>query len=595
MNDQLWPELAESLAQPPDLRRGYMLSPNPPHNRRMQEWAQRCENRLRAGLEVRREPDRVSVTLFGVPLPGAAVDRLPDGLLRFDYQPRPPADNPPYGWSPRIPLLAPGAPPAKFLKRQSPKTRWRTADPAARGGYGFLKIEPEAACWWGLEPALDALLHHRLPGLWTGCQELLYHREAPREPMFQTAAQEWAAAASQLADHDALAELRRLTGNAASYTIRHHNLALCSLPAIRELARTNPGALGWWMHQYNLYDDEAAIHAHRINRRRRGDNHRQPEPPYAAVEITPAEVVRHVKDHFGKASGRNWKALTTQPAGDLHALLNEFVDYRVTELSDLLGKAQLHHPSGKKRPQPPRSVKKLAVRHNGGAICHHPVKLLLRAAAGKPLKSLPPPPQDGRQAARPTVDIKAVERSLTYALDYAIAEPEAARRAATWNGLLKSSERWHRQIRHNRRQHTELKIREQYGVDPDQVWPAPPQGPAPPEFFRCYPSRQHRARLLENVRELDQEAWRMEHCVSGLEYARHCRDGHSRIFHLEPQDQEKAGGDPWQETTVELVRDEGPGWRIRQHQGYRNRAPDRAERQAADQLLKLWNQACQGA
>ena len=519
----------------------------PPRGRQSRNWAKQCGAALAAGLEIRETPAAVTVHLYGAELPDTAIHRRSDGTLHAPGRSDPGAGEPPEDWAPRLPLPKPGQPVQRFMNRWSHYDAWDMGTP------------------------LERLLQSRLPHDWPGLHLVVRNGRS----IFLEHRRQWAAAVSRLTAQEPLKQLLKLAGNAIRCDLRHHNLAIHSLPVLRELARTNPGAVGWWLGNYGKYDDALERKCHFTNVRH-NPLYRGTEPPFARTRVSAPEIIAQARAQFREAGGRYWKTLAAQPAGDVAGLLAANPPGMVARFSDLLHEAQLNHPSGRKRPQPSRTIKKQAIRQLNPQYSErqHAIRLLLRAAAGRPQHEISP------------TGGHSIIGSLFNVMDYAQSEPEAARRAATWNGLLKAGDQWHHRMVQEKQVIAARSELRRAGINMNAVWTGPLNEAELPDGGR--------ARLLASPHELLAETLSMKHCVGlSADYARRCQQGEGRIFHLEHGPD---GADPQTDTTVELTADAaaGPEWRIRQHRGRSNRPPTAAEQQAAVALLARCNQIRRG-
>ena len=184
--------------------------------------------------------------------------------------------------------------------------------------------------------------------------------------------------------------------------------------------------------------------------------------------------------------------------------------------------------------------------------------------------------------------VKELQPAFNEIADYVFAEPEAAARATTWRGLRKAAADWHDEAS-LRLQRLQLEAAiAKAGPELNREWDSPLLEWTSPNGFA--------ARLLKNPADLLREAELLLHCVGNIAYAGLCRDGTSRIFHLEPlglpqdsldyQARRRA-----EATTVELVQDGWQRWEVNQHTGYQNRGPNPQETGWAQELLGRWKQA----
>ena len=192
-----------------------------------------------------------------------------------------------------------------------------------------------------------------------------------------------------------------------------------------------------------------------------------------------------------------------------------------------------------------------------------------------------------------TWEHRQLKSQLQDLADYCWAEPAAARQAATYRGLEKSSHRWHQD--HQLRQiAAELAAQREADATP---WELPCPLPA-------YQDQNWQATYLTCPADLLIESTIMNHCVGGQRYQQECRYGHSRIYHLQPRPR-RAPAD-WKPnelakrnhgSTVQLVNmsiagDQGSErWMPSQHRGFMNRLPTPEEDAFAIRLADALNRA----
>lgn len=351
--------------------------------------------------------------------------------------------------------------------------------------------------------------------------------------------------------------------------MRNHNLAKLSLPALEALAKSNPGALGWWLYNREQRDDlaERQIHFARI---KHVPLYRETEPPpFEKVQITPSEVISRAKAEFIQAGGRHWKGLIRQPARDIAQQLDKHGRQRTAWMSDLLSQARQQGMQG----NPPIEIKTTLMYHSNfiaeDGNGRRPALLMLKAAAKQAGKN--------RGFWLATATLTAEFNNI---VDYAASEPEAAARANSWNGLVKASRKWHNAAALRKVKEELENALAQKGVSPNEQWEAPLAETELPDGFR--------AKLMQSPLELMQEALNMAHCAGLPDYIQRCRRGQARIFRLEQPETKRTK----EATNVELAKAADGEWHIRQNQGYRNRQPTAAESLAAEELLAEWRKAC---
>ena len=545
MNDteNAWNRLARLIQEEPP-REGRTGSVR---NEKRRAWISRVRDWLDRGLKAEKDGQGVKVALYGETLPGTDVRRREDGTIKAEYRGKI-TEELPEDWSPKLPLLPPAADTERFRRKCD-----REYD---RGRY------------WSLFHPIKSVI--RQQGIETGWLECSVPRKETWSgtPHTGNVEREWIEAASALADYKTFLRLEKIAGQKLEYNVRNHNLAKLSLPALKALAKSNPGALGWWLRQREKRDDleERRIH---FNRLKHDPLYQENQaPPLEKDRVHPGEAVSRVKAEFAQAGGRRWKGLLRQPAWHVARQLEQHGRKRAAWMADLLSEAR---QQGMKA-EPPIEIKQMLMYHNwsigGDSHARRPALLLLKAAARKHGKRIDP-----WQAAE-------LITQFNDAADYAAHEPAAAARANSWNGLVKASRRWHN-VNALRLMKEELeKALARQGVNPDERWETPLAEAALSGGFQ--------ARLLGTPRELMQEALSMAHCAGTPDYILRCRQGQARIFRLERPET----GKPEEATTLELAAAEAGEWRIRQHQGYRNRPPAAEESRAAGELLATWRKAC---
>ena len=204
-------------------------------------------------------------------------------------------------------------------------------------------------------------------------------------------------------------------------------------------------------------------------------------------------------------------------------------------------------PAGKLREQPPVHVKLLMARLAKRTMAPgHELDIRRKRLVGLPPKMPPWPENDpGKTAAMtrmaalafrayagaesagsPKKGVKELQPAFNEIADYVFAEPEAAARATTWRGLRKAADDWHDEAS-LRLQRLQLEAAiAKAGPEFNREWDSPLLEWTSPNGFV--------ARLLKNPADLLREAELLLHCVGNIAYAGLCRDGTSRIFHLEP-------------------------------------------------------------
>ena len=421
-----------------------------------------------------------------------------------------------------------------------------------------------------------------------------------------------------------LPEPLRLLRQAApgiSPNLRHYNLAALATESLRHTAITNPGAAAWFIYRYG---DPATS---------------DPDNPTPPVPSHPGEIVAFVKDQFEANGGLRWRMLAAQPARDIISQLHTYGPAKAAFIANALADAaipRLPNPPAKpaKRPkpqahqgtlfdtglppkpepkppppkptaryqQPPGPLKTALLelcdrgpgifirsqrRRNLGLDNRRPIqpadaqpleRALLRFCrlAIRRYGAEPPP-----RGANVEVQRNYIGRMANIA-DYVHAEPEAAARCTTWNGLLKASQRWHGEAAVRAIAEAE-RIRKQQDADAVTPWPS---------AIATHHAPSWHTRALVTAVDLSRESVMLKHCVGSGGYANQCRAGRSRIFHLQPNGiaNDDVAAQHRSATTLELSLDQN-GWYIRQHKGYQNRKANLVEDQWAQELLDAWNKA----
>ena len=377
----------------------------------------------------------------------------------------------------------------------------------------FIK-KPHHHAAWSLDQPLDQTIMSRIGRTWPRASRIRLHARSPQ--LFRETLRQLAQAAARLADPAPLRELLRLTGRTARRTLRHHNLAVQSLPELQALARTNPGALGWWLHHFSRSQDEPKRANHFVNTAHNPLYRKPDPPPWAVTAVTAPGLVAQVRTQFRQAGGR--------PAGHPRRGAD-----RKAVGPACRGPTE---PSIRAQTTPAalsgQEDRRLGVRHSPAQ--YHAVRLPLRASAGRREKDVPVH-QDG----------SPVSTTLLNVTDYAQHEPEATLRSGSWKGLIKASARRHdRMIREAQLLTAGNILGKRPETVSDAAWSAPLTGAELPGGYQ--------ATLLRSPRDLLAETNLLNHCL-GLsdEYAQRCWD-------VAPQDRPAS---PRNATTLEA----GPGVR----------------------------------
>ena len=415
----------------------------------------------------------------------------------------------------------------------------------------------------------------------------------------------------------ALTELGRLTGQPAENNLRNHNLAVTSLPAIRQAARTNPGALAWWMRLMNQPNELWRTSAQDRQLPPQYQPFVKPEPPEnpgspgpnlkpltPVFPQHPGQIIQCARQDYLAQGGARWKSLASQPAEHIAQQLNRHGPQAAVRLSEALSEAapagqrqpgaNLPMPNLNPPPEAPLTIKLMLLETRENLLELNPENRRLRrllSAGHRPVsqqkrRHLEPAIRRAARnalrhyAGRPEPDRKErnkLSRKFEDLADYLAAEPEAAARAATWQGLNKASHRWHQELQ---LQTLREELKQEYQISPEELkgWPAP--------LTEWRSELGFTARTLTSAEALIRESLDLNHCVGGPAYAESCAEGLTRIVHLQPADNPKPG----KGTTLELYLEAGR-WRIGQHRGRHNRSATPQETKWAQALLKQWRQA----
>ena len=485
-------------------------------------------------------------------MPGTAYRKQPAGWILYE------ADKPLYERP-------------EHCEEWAPKVRM----PGARESLDlvFEHDHKKSLHWWDLK--------HRIQNM-TDRQEIRVHREfmlnnrnedglreyeRELEVICGQARTRWAEAVRILLDPRAVTRLRKWTGQKAEHNLLNHNLAVAGAGPLSEAAKTNPGALAWWMR--DLEERSERWHS------------REEKPPPPPIPKHPGEIIARVKTEYAAAGGKRWKALASQPASHVAAMLERHGRKATVWLTEAISEAappepapppapperepepaeQLlfgaipapkrkpprtrSHPAPPARPQAPPEIKLMLLelynqnqgkdrrgRHKELLGNRMPrfmrpeeekarTTLALRRLAVLSLREyagaeIPDPPGGTRQ--RITAEFEDLA-------DYLFNDPQGAARAGTWKGLKKASRRWHGErnleiLRQNLAKEAEEKAGMLSG------WETP---------IRSWESENgFRALVLNSAQELILESRKLSHCVGGVGYADLCRTGETRIVHLEP-------------------------------------------------------------
>ena len=409
--------------------------------------------------------------------------------------------------------------------------------------------------------------------------------------------------------------LLRRTAPRIKPNLRHYNLAALASETLRQTAQTNPGAAAWFVFRYGE------------------PGGRDTDKPLPDVPAHPGAIIAAVRAQFEAHGGQRWRMLAAQPARDIITQLASHSPSQTAFMADALADAAIPRladppaqarkqakpqarqgtlfdsfppvpepPAPARYQQPPLALKTalIALCDRGAAgIVHNDrarrrlgldaQRQRIQLADAGPLDhallrfcrlairhyGTMPTPQGGHTAAQRTY----ITRMASVA-DFVHGQPETAGRCTTWNGLVKGSERWHRD--ENLRAIAEA---EQRTAEADAKAQTPWQS-----AIETHQADGWHAHALLTAVDLSRETAVLKHCVGRGYYANQCRAGRSRIFRIEPDgiDPDDVSSQRQCATTLELGKDNA-GWFIRQHQGYLNRKVTPLEATRANELLAVWN------
>ena len=497
-------------------------------------WSQEVFLWHKSNLDLKIDDDSVAVTMYGVPAPCLRLARRADGVIvRVDEGDAGGATE----WFELLELPPPRAKIDPWLERNQLLSSY----PVRWGIQGRLRI-------FAADNGMPFCKDSRWP-------DLVFRLEV-----------KWAEELRRLADYRAVRRLRRLTGPVEFTTIAEHNMAVLCGDLLQKLSRTNPGAVGWWL---------ASVRRKHIPQYqipiRWNETRSLPAPP--ELPAHPGEIIARVQEEFRQAGGRHWKSLIRQPSRDVYALLTEFPAEVAASVVDALAQSPPDPARPGRRSLPPGWVKKQLA---------HTYKRIQACRDDGPRRN------DAIPALERVVHL-AVREFAGYAgqpfrfdsvADYAVIEPAAARRRGNWDALWNAAAQWHRELEANRRGGSQ-RDRDGGGADPE--W-----GGALTEWTDA----DFRARLLTSAGALRAESDLMRHCVGSAGYDLMCRQGDTRIFHLEPLrlDAGDKSAPRRQATTVALERG-ADGWQVVQQRGFANRRASKKEANRGRRLAQAYTRA----
>ncbi len=336
-----------------------------------------------------------------------------------------------------------------------------------------------------------------------------------------------------------------------SVTLDQHNWAVSAAPFLGSLLRTNPGAVTWLFAfcEYPVQDSGPVQH--------------------------PGQLISAARDHLRRSGleDRNWRAAATLPAPVMQMLTEWYQPKVAAAALNLIGAAG-------STPSPNTArITALAIdpRSNGAPkkVTRNEERVLTLACR-----------ESSQHRADSPEDLQ-VRRNMPDALDYAAAMDAAGTqvRSTRWNGLLKASEKWHRERERARTQSEWEKLVSSLNGH-YRAWNTMVPEAGPGGFWEEI-SRENGfwaegfwAKPLTDERQLNEESLEMNHCV--ILYGRRCARGTSRIFSLRKDGERVATG--------EIVMEED-GWREQQTRGRGNRAAGGDAVLAMRKIAALYNRA----
>lgn len=156
-------------------------------------------------------------------------------------------------------------------------------------------------------------------------------------------------------------------------------------------------------------------------------------PPFEKDLATPNEIISRTRAEFAETGSRNWKGLPCRKTSEVASQLEQHSMKRTVWLCDLLSEARQPGLEA----ETPIEFKSMLMDHVNFIAYNENARrqsiLLLRASAKHS--------EDGVTDPQRTAYFIAEFNGI---IDYAAIEPEAAARANSWTGIVKTSRKWHK-------------------------------------------------------------------------------------------------------------------------------------------------------
>lgn len=318
--------------QPPEPYAGRKRRPNgyrnQPEYRQWQQdrqkWAGKLLDWHRDGIDVYGDALEAKVTLYGETVTGTAYRKQPAGWILYE------ADQPLYERPERC-------------EEWAPKVRM----PGARESLAlvFEHDHKKSLQWWDLKRRIQNMTDRQEIRVYSEFmlnnknEDGLREYDKELEVICGQARTRWAEAVRILLDPGAVTRLRKWTGQKAEHNLLNHNLAVAGAGPLSEAAKTNPGALAWWMRD--------------IEERSERWHSREEKPPPPPIPKHPGEIIARVKTEYAAAGGKRWKALASQPASHVAAMLERHGRKATAWLTEAISEAMPPEPAPPPAPAPP--------------------------------------------------------------------------------------------------------------------------------------------------------------------------------------------------------------------------------------------------